>query len=119
MSSSKKRGASVNSEKEKWIPVIVLESLFSPGVPTGSAFIGPTGIMLVREACMPKGVRSVHSFDMGEIDAEDAEDELLKQLRGLVASGDAKMVPDALAMHVSTKAARLLDPHPHESSDEE
>ena len=117
VSSSNKRGASVDIEEDEWTPVVVLESLFSPRVPTGCAFMGPTGILLVRKACMPKGIRSVHSFDMGEIDAEDAEDELLKQLLGLVASGDAKMVPAALAMHVSTKAARLLDPH--ESSDEE
>ena len=102
---------------DEWSPIVVLESLFSPRVPTGCAFMGPTGVLLVKKACMPTGLRSVRGFDMGELDGEDAEDELVKQLRGLVASGDAKFVPNALAMHVSTRAARSLDPH--ESGDEE
>ena len=44
--------------------------------------MGPTGVLLVKKECMPTGLRSVRGFDMGELDGEDAEDELVKQLRG-------------------------------------
>jgi hypothetical protein len=115
---SKKRDASGDDGGDgKWTRVVVLESLFSSRVPTGSMFMGPTGILEVKTECMPKGLRSCHSFDMGEIDGQDAKDELIKQLSDLLAAGDARIVPNVAVMHVSTKVARLL--FPCESSDEE
>ena len=75
---------------------------------------GPVGILAIKKAHVPSWLPT--QFNQGEIHAECADDETVKELRKLMKDGHAIVLPGCLFMHVASTVTSALE---MDASDEE
>ena len=88
--------------------VCVADTWFHGKIVGGALPLGPKGVIAIKTEHAPAWLRA--HFDQGELTAESAEDEEVKELLALVEAGHATIIPSARTfhMHVDSKVTPAL-----------